>query len=165
MQSGPRNPPLYLRAGTLVGAASGIIATLVQLPLHSPSDILFNSASVTFGSLAAGSVAGYMWRELSKRGFSIWVIAGIWFGVFDIVVLFAALGETQLDRTLSYGVPLAAIIFAATCFITPWLARRPKLLTTPVVIVVTVGAIGLGLGLAGMGDAPSGSLSLPPRAS
>ena len=157
--------PRYLRAGAATGAAAAIIAALVQLPLHSPSDTLFNSASVTFGSLVVGAAAGFVWQELTKRGLGRWAVFAIWFAVFDTVFLATLYGETQLDRTISYVLPLAGIIFASTGLLTPWLARRSLLKNAWLVLIVIVLAVALGLGLVGMGDVPSGHLELPPRGS
>ena len=47
-----------IRTGLLAGSATAVVATLVSLPLHSPTDTLFNSATVTLGALAAALAAG-----------------------------------------------------------------------------------------------------------
>ena len=40
--------------GLLSGAIAAIVASLLSLPLHSPDDAFFNTASVTIGALLVG---------------------------------------------------------------------------------------------------------------
>ena len=53
-----------MRAGIIAGSATAVAAVLLSLPLHAPSDTLFNSASVAAGAVAAGVIAGLLWGAL-----------------------------------------------------------------------------------------------------
>ncbi len=159
--TGPWRRPV--RAGLVAGAVAAIAASLVQLPLHSPADVLFNSASVTAGSLFTGVLAGVMWRGLGSRGSRTLQLWAVWSAVSGVVYLLALLGESLLDRTFLYVLPLAATVFVLTGALTPALIRRPELGNTWLVVLAVAAAVAVGAGLATMGDAPSGSLQLPPR--
>ena len=154
-----------IRAGLVAGAGAGIVAALVSLPLRSPDDILFNTATVVFGALVAGIAAGTVWRILGSerarsRSFAILLAAG-----FAVVALFAVIGETQLDRFAAFVLPLAAIVFLMTGLQTPLMARSSILKRWWLPPAVLVLAFAVGIGLAGQGDQESGKLELPPRAS
>jgi hypothetical protein len=156
---------LALRAGLVAGSLAAVVASLVQLPLRSPSDVLFNSGSVTAGSLAVGAIAGMMWRWSGRRGSRTWQVWAGWTAVSAVVCLLALLGEALLDRTFLFVLPLAAIVFALTGALTPLFARRPELNNTWLVVLIAAIAVGVGAGLAMMGDAPNGRLELPARGS
>ena len=149
-------------AGLTAGALAAVPATLVQLPLHSPVDVLFNSLTVAAGSLAAGIASGALWwvTRGSARGPRLFAV--MWAAVFLAVCGAAVAGDTQLDRTVSFVLPLAAIVMAATGILTPLLSRSRRL-SYPVAVTATAVAVGLGIGLAFEGDARSGQLELPPR--
>ena len=161
----PSKDEAPIRAGLVAGSSAGIVAALVSLPLRSPDDILFNTATVVFGALAAGIAAGAVWRTLSSgrtrsRRFAILLAAG-----FAVVALFAVLGETQLDHFAAFVLPLAAIVFLLTGLLTPVMARSSTLKRWWLAPAVLVLALAVGTGLAGQGDQESGRLELPPRAS
>ena len=150
-------------AGLASGSAAAIVASLVQLPLHSPADVVFNSLTVTVGSLAAGALAGLLWgpaRRTPRRRLVFFIGWGL---LLAAVLGAAAAGDAYLDRTLSFVGPLAAIAMIVTGAGTPVLTRSDRIPTLLVVIAV-VAAIGVGAGLATQGDAASGRLELPPRA-
>jgi hypothetical protein len=149
----------------VAGAVAGTIAAIVQLPLHSPSDTVFNSASVSAGALAAGGYMGLVWREAVRRRVGRrWQVAAFAAAAgFLAGVVIAVVSETQLERSLSYVLPLAAIVFATTGALTPALAGVRVLGRRWLVFAIVTAAVTVGAGLAGMGDAPSGRLELPPR--
>ena len=87
--------------------------------------------------------------------------------IFVLALVIAFAGNTQLDRMVSYMVPLAAIVVVACAVLTPLLASfflKPAvglLKWTPAISVVI--ALVVGFGLITQGDAESGELTLPPR--
>ncbi len=150
-------------AGLTSGALAAIVASLVQLPLHSPTDVVFNSLTVTAGSLVAGLLAGALWAIAVKSASRRRLFYAVWLALFGILAGAAAAGDTQIDRMVSFVVPLAAIVMASTGIGTPLLSgcRRLGLLAASIAVVA---AVGVGAGLATQGDAGSGRLELPPRA-
>lgn len=150
--------------GLTGGAVAAVVAVLVSLPLHSPNDALFNTLFVAIGALLIGVAAGVLWVVLAQgrnprlRFLLMWVLA---FGG-AIGIVFAL--STRLDRAVSFGVPISAIIFglvAASMMLKPHL--RP--LGSWRVALVSVAVAGaLGGALITQGDQESGELSLPPRA-
>lgn len=136
-----------------------VLASLVSLPLRSPDDLIANTASVTLLALLAGILGGLYWqrifdapdapRRLWIAAAASWVLAAVGLGILEAVAL---------DRFLSFGLPLAAIILATVASLTPVITRLSLPVWTPLAGVVTALLVG-GL-LAGMGDAESGDLSL-----
>ena len=154
-----------VRSGLIAGAIAAVVAALVQLPLHSPSDTLFNSGTVVAGAVALGCISGLTWK-LTRRMFGGRTLFFLlWLAGFGAVSLAAIGGETQLSRFVSYMVPLAAIVFGITGVLTPWLAlSRVSRSWWPVLAAVGL-VIAIGASLAGLGDQQSGRLELPPRES
>ena len=95
----------------------------------------------------------------------LWFLGGLAV-VFVIALVIAFAGNTQLDRMVSYMVPLAAIVVVICAVLTPLLASfflKPTiglLKWSPVVAVIV--ALVVGFALIMQGDAASGELSLPP---
>ena len=151
-------------AGLTAGAIAAVIAALVSLPLHSPVDSAFNSATVAVAALVVGVISGLLWLRFSDR--LLWFLASL-VAVFVVALVVAFVGNTQLDRMVSYMAPLAAIVVVVCAVLTPLLASfflntNVRLLKwTPAVAVVI--ALVVGFGLITQGDAESGELSLPPR--
>ena len=150
-------------AGLTAGAIAAIIAALVSLPLHSPLDSVFNTATVVVAALAVGFISGLLWSWFSTK--LLWFLGAL-SAIFILALVIAFVGNTQLDRVLSYMVPLAAIVVVACAVLTPLLATfflRPAiglLKWTPVLAVIV--ALVIGFGLITQGDAASGELTLPP---
>ena len=151
-------------AGLTAGAIAAVIAALVSLPLHAPVDSVFNSATVAVAALVVGVISGFLWSRFSDR--LLWFLTGLG-AIFILALIIAFAGNTQLDRMVSYMVPLAAIVVVVCAVLTPLLASfflKPTLgllKWTPAVAVVI--ALIVGFGLVTQGDAESGELSLPPR--
>ena len=153
-----------LRAGLTAGSVAAVAAVLVNLPLEAPTDTYFNSGSVMMGALAAGAGDGALWRAMEGRGMRQWaVFYTVHWLVFAVVAIAALVGETQLERSISYILPLAGIVFGLTGFLTPQLAWAGSWLPRWVTALIVLLAIGLGIALAGQGDQESGRLELPPR--
>ncbi len=153
-------------AGLGAGAAAAIVVILVSLPLKSPDDIIFNTLSVGFATLAIGAVNGLLWHWaaadlLQKRRY---VFTSL--GLLVVALAAAAGAQTQFDSAVAFTVPLALLAVLIIVIATPFVAVNRsaglwigKPWTRAVLIVV---AVALSLALAGQGDQESGSLSLPP---
>ena len=152
-------------AGICAGSISAIVAVLVSLPLHSPDDILFNSATMAVGALITGVAAGALWRLLANNSKRPVTFALLWGLAFSLSAVFGLVGETQLDHFLGFVLPLAAIVFPLTGLLTGLLGGTPlvnRWWLAPVAVGI---ALAVGIPLAGLGDEESGSLELPPRSS
>ena len=154
-----------VQAGLTGGAVAGIVGVLVNLPLVSPSDSFFNSGSVMVGALITGVVVGGWGRVLGeghvRRG-PFW--SGIVF-LMGLATIIAVIGESQLERSVSYIAPLAAIVLGLTAGTFLLLERLTRPFPWAATLALIVLVIGLGIGLSGFGDQESGRLELPPRAS
>ena len=151
-------------AGLTAGAVAAIIAALVSLPLHSPVDSVFNSATVAVACLVLGVISGVLYRRLGERPLLINGMLGV---LFVIVLVVAFVGNTLLDRFLSFVLPLAAIAFVVCAMLTPVLAsyfNRPGIgwKSWAPASVAVIAALVVGFGLITQGDAESGELFLPP---
>ena len=150
-------------AGLTAGAIAAVIAALVSLPLHAPVDSAFNSATVAIAALVVGGISGLLWSRLSGR--LLWFLGAL-AGLLIIALVIAFAGNTQLDRMVSFMVPLAVIVIVVCAVLTPLLASfflKPTiglLKWSPVVAVIV--ALVVGFALVTQGDAESGELALPP---
>ena len=143
---------------------AAVVAALVSLPLHSPNDALFNTLAVAIASLVVGLAAGVLWSLLSGGHSPRLRFGLLWLIAIGVVIGIAFGMNTQLDRSVSFGVPLAAIIFGlvgASMYLQACL--RP-LDSWRVAIIGVVVALALGGALVTQGDQESGRLELPPRA-
>ena len=152
-------------AGLVAGAVAAIAASLVQLPLHAPTDTLFNSGTVTAGAMLCGLVAGVMWRFLGRGRQGTRLYFAAWAAGFGGVVLLAFLAASQLDRSVSYIVPVGAVVCSLAAILTPLLAGSRVSARTWLVLAAVGFAIGVGAGFAGVGDQESGRLELPAKSS
>ena len=103
-----------VRAGLTAGSVAAMVGVLANLPLHSPSDAFFNSATVMPSALLAGLGAGLLWRALSHRRRRTIYFAAATALVFGLISIAAIAGESQMERSVSYMVPLAAIVLGLT---------------------------------------------------
>ena len=159
----PGTPPL--RAGLTAGSIGAVAGVLVNLPLESPSDTFFNSAPVMAGSLLAGLGSGLLWHVLGGSPRRPVLFAASLAAVLGLVSAAAVAGESQLARSVSYIVPLAAIVLGLTGVLTVLLPRTGWTASWRLSLLAVIVAVGLGIGLAGQGDQESGRLELPPRTS
>ncbi len=151
-------------AGLGAGALAAVAAAMLSLPLRSPDDAFFNTASVTLGALLLGLLAGLLWWAACRRARPLrrlagWLLAGLVL-VTVAVLAFEAAPGAPLEGVASFVLPLAALAFGVVGVLTPLLARpvlRPAW-SGPSAAVV---AMALGFALAGEGDAQSGRLALP----
>ena len=157
-------------AGLLSGAIAAVAASLLQLPLHAPTDTLFNSATVTAGALLAGLAVGRHVAcalAIPGHGQEAAVPRDLCVGrLRRRGCCWRFMASSQLDRSASYIVPLAAIVVRGGCrthaHCSPGRGRRRGggSCWRAVAFAASVGA-----GLAGFGDQESGRLELPPRSS
>ncbi len=153
-----------VRAGLTAGSVAAMVGVLASLPLHSPSDAFFNSATVMPAALLAGLGAGLLWRALSHRRRRIIYFAAATALAFGLVCIAAIVGESQMDRSVSYMVPLAAIVLGLTGFLTPPLARAGASLPRWATALMVTLAIGLGVALPGMATRRAAGWSCRPGA-
>ena len=150
-----------MRNGLIAGSIAAIVAALASLPLHSPVDNVFNTATVAVASLLVGVAAGLVWDGLAANRRRLPYYAGaLALGLIAVVVI-AVVGNTWLERSISFTIPLAAIAFVVSGVLAPSLGRVPLATSrwpAPALLIV---AAGIGIGFAGQGDAESGDLSLP----
>ena len=154
-----------VQAGLTGGAVAGIAGVLVNLPLESPSDSFFNSATVMVGALVTGLAVGIWGRLLGEghvRRAPFW--SGIVF-LMGLATIIAVVGESQLERSVSYIAPLAAIVIGLSAGLLLLLERLRRPFPWKATLALTILVVGLGIGLAGYGDQESGRLELPPRSS
>ena len=151
-----------VRAALLAGAVASVAASLVSLPLRSPHDGLLNAGSVTIGTLVLAFAAGHLRRALGGRANAGLLFAAAMGAGFLVWVGVAFAAQTQLSRVVSFTVPLAATAFGGIALLTPLLA--PAASRRRVALAAVVVAVAVGAALAGVGDAESGRLELPPRA-
>jgi hypothetical protein len=154
---------MHMRAGIAAGSVAAIIAAMVSLPLHSPDDIFFNSATVVIGALMAGLGAGIVWHFLAGRRRDTLIFAAVWVVAIAFTAAFALAGETQLDHFAAFVLPLGAIVFLLTGLLTILLHRIAIPAGWWSVLAAVAIALAVGAGLAGQGDERSGKLEFPPR--
>ena len=149
--------------GLAAGSIAAIVVALVSLPLNSPVDNVFNSATAGLASLIVGIVAGWLWVRLAANPRRVvYYVAVLVAGLVAAVVL-AVVGNIWLERLVSFAVPLAAIAFVLSGALVPLLERTPPMAMRWAAPVFLIAAVALGGGLVGQGDAESGELSLPER--
>jgi hypothetical protein len=105
-----------------------------------------------------------LWRVLAGSRNRHVAFAVLWTGCFGLAASAAFLGQTQLDRVVSYALPLAGIAFPLIGLVTV-AGVRVSILKWWVAVAAIAVALGFGIGLSGIGDEASGELKLPPRAS
>ena len=143
---------------------AAVVAVLVSLPLHSPNDALFSTLAVAVASLVVGLAAGVLWSLLSGGHSPRLRFGLLWLIAIGVVIGIAFGMNTQLDRSVSFGVPLAAIIFGLVGASVYLQACLRLLDSWRVAIIGVVVALALGGALVTQGDQESGRLELPPRA-
>ena len=153
-------------AGLTAGSAASIVAVLVSLPLRSPSDTLFNSASVTLAALLAGLLAGVIWlilRRAQRPEMRFLVVWSVTFLPLALVIIL--IGRSQLDHFTAFAVPLALIIYLLTGVLTISIPRYLPNQRWWCATAAVVTALVIGLGLVTQTDQESGKLELPPPGS
>ena len=150
-----------MRTGLIAGSIAAIVATLVSLPLRSPVDNVFNTATVALASLLVGVAAGLIWDKLATRQRRLPYYAGVLVLGLITVVVISVVGNIWLERMISFTVPLAVIAVAVSGVLAPKLGRVPLATSSWLAPAFLIVAAAMGIGLAGQGDSESGDLSLP----
>ena len=151
-------------AGLLAGSVAAIAAVAISIPLESPSDAYFNSASVSIVSLGVGLGVGLMWRILSVCGRSRLLYFNVVMGILSVIVTAATLAmDAYLERSTSFILPLAALALGMIWLLTLVLMRTGRALPWRLAFATAAIALALGIALAGQGDQEDGRLELPPR--
>ena len=153
-----------LLGGLAAGSFAGFVAALVQLPLHSPDDVIFNGLTVVLAALAAGVAAGALWHTMQKKRSPRRMFAALLAASF-LVIAIGTFGVDRLPHALLAGlpgfvIPLAALVLGGIAILTPLLAK-PAWRPAAVGPIAAVAALGLGVALTGHGDARTGELALP----
>ncbi len=150
-----------MRTGLIAGSAGAVVAAILSLPLRSPVDNVFNTATVVVASLIVGVAAGLIWDKLASSRRRLPYYAGsLALGLIAVMAI-AVVGNIWLDRLMSFTVPLAVVAFVVPGVLAPNLGRMPVTASRWLAPTVLIVAVGVGAGLAGQGDADSGNLSLP----
>ena len=102
---------------------------------------------------------------MADRRYAVAIFTGSLILASGLVALVALVGETRMERSVSYIVPLNLITFGLTGAFIILLCRIPRVLSWRLTVATVVVAVGLGAGFAGHGDQRSGRLELPPRSS
>jgi len=152
-----------MRTGLIAGSIAAIVAALVSLPLRSPVDNVFNTATVAVAALLVGVAAGLIWDKLAASQRRLPYYAGaLALGLIAVVVI-TVVGNIWLERLMSFTIPLAVIAFAVSGVLAPNLGRVPLATSRwPAPALLMVAAV-IGIRLVSQGDAESGDLSLPER--
>ncbi len=146
------------------GLVAGIVVIAVSLPLHSPHDSLMNTGTIAIAVVATAIVISVAVSRLAESRNSYFVLLG----VSSVAFILASIGafvvqETQdLERTVSFVVPLAAIQFGLTALLSPLLELRRSIARWTALAAFLI-LLSAGFALAGQGDRESGRLELPPR--
>ena len=152
-----------MRNGLIAGSIAAIVAALVSLPLRSPVDNVFNTATVAVATLLVGVAAGLIWDKLAANQRRLPYYAGaLALGLIAVVVI-AVAGNIWLERLISFTIPLAVIAFVISGVLAPNLSRVPLTTARWAAPAVLIAAAVIGFGLVAQGDAESGDLSLPER--
>ncbi|MEX1253200.1 MAG: YceI family protein [Dehalococcoidia bacterium] len=149
--------------GLVAGGIAAVVAALVSLPLDSPDDLVFNTATVAIGAMAIGVFEGVLWQALGTRPQGRQLYIGISAGAFVVAAVGIVIGETLLEGTVRFALPLAALIFIITALLPPVLdsLQPARNFALGGAAASLIAALAIGFGLAGMGDEPSGRLELP----
>ena len=147
--------------GLTAGAIAAIITVGISLPLKSPNDVIFNSASVGISVLILGGVNGLAWYWSSPENWlnRRYIMSSVALLVIALIVAFGA--QTQFDNAIRFTVPLALIAVLGTVVLTPLISSKRNngiwLNAVLIVFALTISAL-----TASQGDQESGILSLPP---
>lgn len=155
-------------AGLTAGGIATILAVLLSLPLVSPHDGLFNSASVALAGMGVSALAGIVCRLAGGREGR----AGA--RLFGLIWLPSAIGLTGaalygmaasgLENYWAFTLVLAAALFGGAGGGALLLRRYGPALPWWAALPVIILALTLGWAWRESGDQPGGGLELPPPA-
>lgn len=155
-------------AGLTAGGIATILAVLLSLPLVSPHDGLFNSASVALAGVGVSALAGIICRIAGRRegraGARLFAL--LWlplaFGLTGAALY--GMAASGLENYGAFTLVLAAALFGGAgggaLLLRRYGPALPWWLALPVIIL----ALTLGWAWRESGDQPGGGLELPPPA-
>ena len=150
--------------GLLAGSVAAIAAVALSIPLESPSDAYFNSASVAAASLTLGLGAGLLWRLLALVGRQRLLFFNVIMAALLVVATaFSLAMETYLERAVTFILPLAVLSLGGVWALMLVLARTGRALPWRLALLTVAIALTLGFALVGLGDQEDGRLELPAR--
>ena len=150
-----------MRIGLMAGSVAAIAASLVSLPLRSPNDLVFNTATVSVAAIAVGIAAGAVWPRLAGTRRPTLYFSLLLGAVLILVALTSLVLDAVLAGSLTFSIPTAATALVLIGVIVPLLSRgaaRPNRWAALAVLVI---AAIVGIALAGQCDQESGELALP----
>ena len=155
-------------AGLTAGGIATILAALLSLPLVSPHDGLFNSASVALAGVGVSALAGVVCRLAGRRegqaGARLFAL--IWlplaFGLTGAALY--GMAASGLENYGAFTLALAAVLFGGAGGGAVLLRRYGPALPWWVALPVIILALTLGWAWRESGDQPGGGLELPPPA-
>ena len=150
-----------MRVGLIAGSTAAVAASLVSLPLHSPNDLLFNSATVSVAAIALGIAAGAAWPRLADTRRPTFYFSLLLAAALILFALASLLLDAFLERSFTFSVPPAATAVVLVGIIVPLLDRRAVAPDRWIALAALGIAAAVGIGLAGQGDRESGELALP----
>ncbi len=161
-----KTAPRLSKAIPVAAAAliAGVVVVAVSLPLQSPHDSLMNSGTIAVAVVLTAVAFSATAVRVSEGRDLNWTVAVMSLAGFVLAAIAAVAVETvqDLERTISFVVPLAAIQFGITAALTPVIRTRRSaarwILVGSLIVLLTTG-----FALADQGDQESGRLELPPR--
>ena len=104
-----------MKAGLIAGSVAAVVVVLLSLPLRSPDDVLLNSATIAIGVLVLGAFAGAVWRALADAHNSRTYFRFVMVGTFVLFTAIVVISETQLEKMISFSIPLGTVAFSVKC--------------------------------------------------
>jgi hypothetical protein len=153
-----------LRSALLTGAVAAVAAALLNLPLRSPLDAYFNSATAVLGALVAAVAAGALWARLHRRERGLYVFRATLAAAIVLAVAGSALAQLVVSGAIAYVAPLATVTLGLIAVLVPSAAMARLSGSLPLTAACVLAALALGAGLATQRDTRVASLTLPPVA-
>lgn len=155
-------------AGLTAGGIATILAALLSLPLVSPHDGLFNSASVALAGLGVSALAGIIGHFAGRRegiaGARLFALIWLSLAVGLTGVALYGMAASGLENYGAFTLVLAAALFGGAGGGAVLLRRYTPALPWWAALPVIILALTLGWAWRESGDQPGGGLELPPPA-
>ncbi|MGH2588920.1 MAG: hypothetical protein ACRDJE_28685, partial [Dehalococcoidia bacterium] len=140
-----------LVAGLAAGAVAAFLASFLSLPLESPDDSYFNTATVALGAIVAGLGAGILWWRVQggrnpMRDLVLGVVAAA-LVVTTATLILQVVPSAPFEGLAGFVLPLAGLVFGVVLLLTPVLDR---VLTRPVWLASATGAAVLAAAVVGL---------------